>query len=287
MINISGYRQGADLDSVDFEHNITVNCCGHYRLIKTPFYETRRPYGRRDYQILYVAGGKGHFELSKGETEVEEGEAVLFLPGQPQKYQYYLSEQPDIYWLHFSGKHAEKIPRMLGCPEGGLCRVGVHGEYISVLDRIIRELQMKRPGFEELSSLYAREMFLLMSRHMAERENRLAAEGRIQEAIEMMNRDFASERSISEYAAIFGVSTCWFIRSFREYMGISPQKYIIRVRMEKAKEFLLFSSYQIGEISSLIGYDNPLYFSRIFHSVTGVSPRQYRENFREKNGQSN
>lgn len=60
------------------------------------------------------------------------------------------------------------------------------------------------------------------------------------------------------------MSTCWFIRSFKQYTGMPPRKYLTSIRVKKAQELLESTDYGIGEIGSIVGYDNPLYFSRIF-----------------------
>ncbi len=72
------------------------------------------------------------------------------------------------------------------------------------------------------------------------------------------------------------MSVSWFIRSFRHYMGMTPMQYITSIRINKARELLKNTDYSIQEISALSGYENPLYFSRIFHKQTGYSPSRYR-----------
>ena len=72
------------------------------------------------------------------------------------------------------------------------------------------------------------------------------------------------------------MSVCWFIRCFKRYMGVTPMQYLISIRMNRAKELLRNTDYSIQEISSLVGYENPLYFSRLFQRQTGRPPSVYR-----------
>lgn len=69
---------------------------------------------------------------------------------------------------------------------------------------------------------------------------------------------------------------------FLKRMGISPKKYLIRCKMKRAKELLENENYSISRISDMVGYEDPLHFSRIFKKNMGISPNLYRSNF-EKN----
>ena len=60
------------------------------------------------------------------------------------------------------------------------------------------------------------------------------------------------------------MSTSWFIRNFKQYTGTSPMQYILAIRIHNAEVLLQNEHYNITEISNIVGYDNPLYFSRIF-----------------------
>ena len=68
---------------------------------------------------------------------------------------------------------------------------------------------------------------------------------------------------------------------FKKEMGQTPLGYLTRLRMKKA-ELMLTSNwsrdYSVGEIAQLCGYENALYFSRLFHQTYGRSPSDYRLN---------
>lgn len=65
---------------------------------------------------------------------------------------------------------------------------------------------------------------------------------------------------------------------FKLYAGITPKQFILQKRICNAEILLQNRHYNINEISQIVGYENPLYFSRIFQKIKGVSPSEYRKN---------
>jgi transcriptional regulator GlxA family with amidase domain len=78
------------------------------------------------------------------------------------------------------------------------------------------------------------------------------------------------------------MSTSWFTRSFRNATGTSPMQYILQTRIRNAQTLLETTDDSISNIASIVGYDNPMYFSRLFSKAKGVSPTGYRKIYREK-----
>ena len=103
----------------------------------------------------------------------------------------------------------------------------------------------------------------------------------MQEQIEVaaayFNENYNTKISIDAYAESLHVSTNWFIHNFRQYMGMSPAQYVLSLRMVNAQSLLEHTNYNVKEISEIVGYDNPLYFSRVFKKEIGQSPAQYRK----------
>lgn len=275
MINISGYLATYDDDILDTQNELQINSCGHYRLVRLSRFETVRTHGRSDFQLLYIAKGKAFFYVENERLTVSEGSCMLYFPGILQKYEYFLKDSPEIYWVHFTGTQAQSMLAKSGFLESGAFPAGASPEYIFLFNKIIEELQQKRAGFSRLCALYLEELTALMARRIAEAGQPLPRE-EIQKAVEYFNQNYHTDISIQDYAKSCGMSVSWFIRNFKEHIGVTPQKYITEIRISKAKELLDAPSLNIGEVAALTGYQNPLYFSRIFRQSTGVSPLAYK-----------
>ena len=94
---------------VDDSKDLLVTSCGYYRLEKLPIIATERPKGRKDFQLLFIAKGKGHFVINGKKEIVSEGNMILFRPDESQMYYYYGKDKTEVYWIHFTGKNVEDL----------------------------------------------------------------------------------------------------------------------------------------------------------------------------------
>ena len=99
----------------------------------------------------------------------------------------------------------------------------------------------------------------------------------MERAAHYFRENYTKNISIEQYAAEHLMSVNWFILSFKNVMKMTPMQYILSLRIAVAKGLLENSNKNINEISDAIGYDNPLYFSRLFKKHTGYSPSQYKK----------
>ena len=157
----SGYLHNSLLDFKDKSRPLVVGSCGTYRLIHQPKLPTYRPRGRIDYQLLYIVAGKGHFFLDGKEEIIEAGHMLLYRPREMQKYVYYGTDQTEVYWVHFTGNNVKNILKEYHLFESGrIMQTGNSTEYHQLFRKMIQELQLTRPHYEEYLSLLLRELFL-------------------------------------------------------------------------------------------------------------------------------
>ncbi len=95
-------------------------------------------------------------------------------------------------------------------------------------------------------------------------------------AASYMREHFHEPLDIKTCADLLHISVSWFSHLFTQVIGVSPHKYLLSLRIDKAKELLSYSSMNIAEISASVGFPDSLYFSRLFRRYTGYSPMNYR-----------
>jgi transcriptional regulator GlxA family with amidase domain len=104
----------------------------------------------------------------------------------------------------------------------------------------------------------------------------LKANRRIESSLRYMMDHLNEPMRISMLSAKVGLSESCFFAHFKNATGHTPVRLLIRARMRWAGELLEATDLQIKEIAGLVGYDDQFYFSRLFKSVHGLSPRNYR-----------
>lgn len=279
MFTNVAYLHNSLNDMVDTSKSLIVTSCGYYRVHSRPVVSTERPTGRRDYQLLYIAKGKGHFFFDGKEQIITEGNMILYRPNEVQMYYYYAPDKTEAYWVHFTGRHVESILEFYELPETeNVFYTGTSPDYQWMYRQMIQELQLCRANYEELLSLMLRHIFIMINRYIVEgRKAGSDIQNEIERAAHYFNENYNKPLNIDEYAESRHMSTCWFIRSFKQILKVTPMQYILSLRMANAQSLLETSEYNISEISEAVGYDNPLYFSRLFHKHIGVSPSEYRK----------
>jgi two-component system response regulator YesN len=95
---------------------------------------------------------------------------------------------------------------------------------------------------------------------------------------EYLKEHFAEQINHQVLSDKFGLVPSYVSKVFNKYKGISPAKYIVKLRIEKAKELLLEYPERLAkDIADIVGYPDPNYFSRIFKRETGLYPSEFRE----------
>ena len=260
---------------------IKINNCGYYRVHTGPVIETFHPEGRNDYQLLYIAAGKGHFYFkgSKKATIVEKGNMILFRPKEPQVYYYYAKDKTEVYWIHFTGRKVEEYLDSYELPKkDNVFFTGVSPDYPWIYNQIIRELQLQRVNYDDVIKLFLHHIFLTINRYIKEgRQTKNETISDIERAVHYFNENYNKPISIEQYAQEHLMSVNWFIHCFKEVMNLSPMQYIVSLRIDSAKGYLDNSNKNINEIANIVGYENPLYFSRLFKKHTGMTPTEYKK----------
>ena len=239
--------------------------------------KTVGPCVRSKYVIHYVLGGRGMFN---GVT-VKRGDGFLICPNQLHKYTSDRTNPLRYGWISFYGYSAEKLLQESGFE---LKNQIFTCDWIDALDSIFETLSLDRFDTVDVEKYLKGCFYILISFHTKSYEKKVVStkqesliKKHVADAVKYVNDNYCHKISVSEIAKRCFISSHYLSNIFKQEMGFSLQKYIIDVRIKRAKCLLSIKNLSIGDIANSVGYADALAFSKIFSKSVGVSPRAYRE----------
>ena len=98
----------------------------------------------------------------------------------------------------------------------------------------------------------------------------------LEQAVRFIQRNYASDIGVSDVAAYAGVSRSQLYRTFQAGFGLSPHDFLQKYRISEACALLRSRRYTVAEVAGSVGFNDPLYFSRMFKKIKGVTPTDYQ-----------
>ena len=83
--------------------------------------------------------------------------------------------------------------------------------------------------------------------------------------------------TVNQLAEIENYNATYYSDWFKQQTGVSPSMYLRYIRINRAKELLEETDYTVMDIAVMVGYSSNSTFTRAFHSVAGMTPKEYRE----------
>jgi AraC family transcriptional regulator len=165
------------------------------------------------------------------------------------------------------------------------CRIGVGHD-----DEVVRHIGasllqgLRRP--DEPNQLFVDHMMLAFSAHIAQSYGGLQrvtqpsrgglAPWQVKRACEKLDSDLGGRFSLQQIAAEFDLSVSHFSRAFRISTGLPPHQWLLRRRLEAAKQLMTVRDLPLAEIALSAGFANQSHFTRVFSAAVGVSPGVWR-----------
>lgn len=207
-----------------------------------------------------------HYSVNNKNISVHEGD-ILFVP---ENLSYHIhAGNEELYVIHF--ELPEKKQNYLEV---------FHIEDFSKAQRLFSNCyevwNQKEPGyyFKTLSIFYR--IIEMMEVSVLEKSTDKAYQT-LSPALQYIHAHFEdASLNILDLCKIVHMSDTWFRKLFMKYYGTTPIKYINNLRINYAKELIESGYYKIENIASLVGYNDPKYFSMVFKQYTGCTPSTYK-----------
>lgn len=244
------------------------------------------------FDLLYVTKGELWMTEDEAAYHVKEGEYIILSPGLSHAGHMPCKEETHYEWLHFSIDPFELTNRPRehwfdmkqnqatfekpATYEFSLPRIGKvkgrnmfekHLSAMRALNDNASELPLKKQlQFEELLIHLQKEAF-----HIPTAKENVASE-----VIQYLEHHFMKKLQMEELAEKLHYHPDYMTRCMQTVYGLTPNQYINRLKVEKAKTMLASTNDKIAAIAEQVGIDDPTYFSKLFRQNEGMTPIEYR-----------
>lgn len=247
-----------------------------------------------DFQLLLVQAGRGEVTIGGQRYSAASGDVFFYGPGQPHRI--VSAEAPTLRLLgiHFvmetrnwteagdlvlSSRRPAPGDREIHCPlkPAPPAKSTPGGEVFRLAQQIV--LSYSISGYEHAVRQRGL-MLLLLAAWLADPASRVLALDEdaqpVRHAQTMLHAGFGRQIRRDEVARQAGLSPAHFSRLFRRVTGQTFQDYLISLRLSHARQLLLEGALSITEVARESGFQDPYYFSRLFHRRVGCSPTEYQ-----------
>ncbi|MGT2799306.1 helix-turn-helix domain-containing protein [Streptococcus sp. zg-86] len=232
----------------------------------------------RDYHvILFVKEGKGTFEIEEKHYIIQQNQLFIIPAGywfrytadtdNPWKYSWigflgiksnFIYQASKQHQFVFDCKNAEDyealINQMLDVSENTFSSfLKINGFMYTLLGKLVEEIGILDQVSEQQVSTLARHY---------------------------MDLHYHEIVQIADVADFIGIHPNYLAHLFKKETGISPKQYLSTLRIKKAKELLIETSYPINTIAHSVGFSDALSFSKFFKKETAIAPTTYRKEYK-------
>lgn len=246
---------------------------------------TLQPRIVNDYNLIFVRRGEVTWVMDQEPVRLQRGDLIVVPPG--LRHHAYSPPAP----VTFGSLHVEvslpggqNVFELLLPPR--LRRIEDQSRLSRYLDQVIDEWD--RPDWSQTHLTmpsWSRLVVMELLRYDAQQGTlrQRSIDPLVAEVLEEMNQRIGQPTTLEELARWSGFSPQHLNRVFRRILGVTPLKYLMRMKLERAALMLVEGRLTVAAIAAAVGFEDPYYFSRVFRQHFGRSPAQYRDAAGSKN----
>ena len=236
----------------------------------------------RSYHLIhFVLYGKGELHINEHIFQLSAGDA-FFIPAGKVSYYQASKEDPWCYaWVSFLGINSQMYLYQLMTSTDDVYIV--HGldnqKYKERIFEIISLQGVSTSRYFQANGILFQIMAMLFD-DINFQESNWGKNSVVDEVKFYLDINYAEKIKLRDVAKSFGIHPNYLTRIFHEKYGISPQLDLISLKLKKARRLLTTTELSVSVISSSLGFDDQLAFSKIFKKEFAVSPSEYRKQSR-------
>ena len=221
--------------------------------------------------LICITEGKGSVRIDGATVSFSAGQVLLLPPYTVYEYSSDARDPFSIVWAEFCGGDSERIVRHLMAHNGVLFSGDVFASASMLCLALVHPPQTQRMSWIS-QQLYAA---LLMLSEACPRETPRPNE-QIYRILDYMDQHLEDNLTLTSLADIFGYSAPYFSRFFLQHTSTHFTQYLLRRRVERARQMLLSTDLPMDQLAQQLGFYDASHFIRKFREITGESPARYR-----------
>ena len=256
LLNVASAKYGGDWHSVPHTHNHV--------------------------ELFYIIGGKGQFLIGDELYPVNTNHLVIINPNVTHT-EVSLNAQP----LEYIVLGVDGIELSINDSSNGQFCILDHYESLDIascLRNILREMELKQPGYEDICQAYMEILIIRLMRNtglsVPSESPSLAGNRQCAAIRRFIDLHFKESLTLDSLAEEAHINKYYLSHAFKREYGISPISYMINRRIEESKYLLAETDLSMSQISQLLGFSSLSYFSQVFRKTLGTSPMEYRQSTR-------
>lgn len=242
----------------------------------TPDFAIRRdtfPY----FSIEYVARGRGEVRLKGRSRSMHAGRLFSYGPGVSQRITGDPGDPLVKYFVDFAGTQAAELMRSCKLSPGSVSEVYPANALRPLFDELIQAGSQVRRENAELCARLLECMALRISSSRTPIEGfQTLSFATFERCRQYIEQHALRLQSLEQIAGECHVNQAYLCRLFRRFDHNSPYQYLLRLKMNHAAERLQQTGMMVKQVADESGFSDPFHFSRVFHSILGLSPAAFR-----------
>ena len=236
----------------------------------------------KSFVIHYVTRGYGTFKVNDKVYNLKEGDIFILLKGMDVEYMASMDNPWEYYWIGFSGSKVDEYLNRTSIIDSNVANCKENSKIPNIILNMCEISKNYNPSNSD-DILLLNELYSLLYALIGEFPKPFEYKDKeihtyIQDAINFINSNYMNSITVNEIAEHVNLSRSYLYKMFIKNLNISPQKYLINLRMYKATLLLKNTKIPIGEVANKVGYSDSLLFSKAFSKYFSMSPLNYRNN---------
>lgn len=252
------------------------------------------------FEMVYIKKGSAVFQIESIDVNMAPHSLVIIKPGRSHKF-IVKSDVCEFIVLSFTFKTQKNeldshvsLTDFVEYIEDDATGDYLHltlskkNDIIHVMNRILRERMKHQIWGDFLSCILIIELFVLLSRTIKQEWEQSAKNRnlKLHELLgiskEYIDNNYDKDLTLTHVAKYIYLSDSYFAHSFKDKFGISPKSYILKVRIEAAKEYLQNTDIKVAEIAKMVGFSSQQRFNDIFRKHEDITPLSYRQKCKQE-----